>query len=113
LIALTYALILALFWQLLDVYFVLGGEAVEPTDSERTRYLVTASACGVSAVAAVVAATRNGRTAARVMALVTLAAALVAVLVFAVPTIDLRRDPEPNRLPDNYEPCFSGSDKCN
>ena len=112
-IVLTIVLIVALFWQLFDVYFVLGGEAVEPTDREHTRYLVTASACGVSAVAAVVAATRSGRTGARVMSLLTLVGALVAAALFAVPTIDLDRDPVPNQLPDNYEPCYSGSNECN
>ncbi|GAA3536363.1 hypothetical protein GCM10022234_36490 [Aeromicrobium panaciterrae] len=112
-IVVTLVLIVALFWQLLDVYFVLGGEAVEPTDREHTRYLVTASACGVSAVAAVIAATKGGRAGTRVMSLITFVAALVAATLFAVPTIDLHRDPAPNRLPDNYEPCYSGSNECN
>ena len=109
----TFVLIVALFWQSLDVYFVLGGEAMEPTDREHTRYLVTASACGVSAVAAVVAATRNGGAGALVMSLFTLVGALVAAALFAVPTIDLHRDPVPNQLPNNYEPCYSGSNECN
>lgn len=113
LIVLTFGFVLALTWQAFDVYLVFGGESVEPTESQVTRYVWTASACVTSAVAAVVAATIAGARGARVTSVVGLVVAAGAAALFAVPTIDFSSDPEPHGLPHNYEPCYSGSNECN
>ncbi|MEO6606554.1 MAG: DUF6234 family protein [Aeromicrobium sp.] len=113
LIVVAFALVLVLTWQALDVYFVFGGESVEPTDSQVSRYVWTASACVASALAAVVAAMIAGSRGARVTSVVGLVVAAGAAVLFAVPSIDFHPDPEPNRLPENYDPCYSGSNDCN
>lgn len=110
LIAATMVLIFALFYQGMDVYFLASED---PTREQSTRYVWTASLCVACAAGAVVAATIAGRRAAGVTCVVMLLLALLAAAMFAVPQDRFRPEPQEYPLPDNYEPCFSGSNECN
>jgi peptidoglycan/LPS O-acetylase OafA/YrhL len=108
----TVVLVLALFWQNVEVYFTFG-DPIEPTAGDGTRWVWTASACVTVAVAAVVAAVVSGSRGMRWTSAITLVIALAAAVIFVVPHDRWSPPPKPNQLPTNYSPCYSGSNTCN
>lgn len=113
LVLLTFGLVLALFWQSVDVFWTLDGSTAQPTAADGTRWVWTASACVASAVAAVVAAIGSGSRGMRWSTAVSLVIAIVAAVLFVVPQDRWHRPPAPNELPPGYSPCYSGSNTCN
>lgn len=113
LITLAFCLVVALFWQALDVYLVFDGSRVSPTAAQGSRYVWTASLCVASAVSAVCVSMWVGKRAEVVTGLVGLVLALAAATLFAVPQDRWNRDPAQQPPPSDYEPCYSGSNECN
>ncbi|MFI5428502.1 hypothetical protein [Aeromicrobium sp. UC242_57] len=112
LLCLGAALLLLLFWQFTDVYFVLGGDGVDPTAGQESRYLWTASACVAAMFGAAACGTLANSKVWGPLGGIGVVLAVVAAIVLAVPTDRWVPDPAPNELPSNYEPCFSGSNDC-
>ena len=109
----TIGLVLALFWQFLDVYFTLGPDPPTPTASDGTRWAWTASACVTAGVIAALVAIGSRSTGMRWTSAITLVIAVVASVVFIVPQNRWHHAPRPNELPTGYTPCHSGSNTCN
>jgi hypothetical protein len=106
-------LIVRLFFVWLDVYFVLFGEQPDPTPADERRHVVTVAWClGVLTVATAVAfVAGHVRVAATGIALV--GVALVATLVFSVPTGRWTPEAPAVEQPDaDYHPCYTGSGDC-
>ncbi len=105
-------LIVALFFQYLDIYFMMFDTKPVVTPYDEHRYLVTVTACVALLVIGAVAALVGGHPRVFVLGLVLLVVGLLAAALFAVPTG--RWSPEPADVgpgPD-YHPCYSGSNDC-
>lgn len=113
LVLLTIGLVLALFWQLVDVYFTLDADPPERTAADGTRWVWTASACVAVAVTAMVVAIGSRSTGMRWTSAITLVIAVVASAAFVVPRDRFNTPPKPHELPPGYTPCYSGSNTCN
>lgn len=112
LLTLGVVLMIALFWQFTEVYFLLGGDSVEPTDGQKSRYLWTASACVAAMFGGAAAGTLASSKVLGPMGGMGLLLAVIVALVFAVPQDRWVPDQPVRQLPDNYEPCYSGSNDC-
>ena len=105
-------LAVALVYQQMDVYFTFGGETVVTTEAEGTRYVWTAGA-GIFAMALclalglIVSSRPLGR-----CGFVGIIVVLVLAGVFPVPRDRWQPDPPTYDLPQNYTPCYSGSQEC-
>ncbi len=104
-------LIVALFWQYIDIYFALFGTEVTVTDADGTRYLVTAAlAITLLIVAAIIGGIRRVRSLLGWgIALAILA--LLAAFVLQVPAGRFWVDPGGGPpIDDDYVPCFGEGD---
>jgi hypothetical protein len=104
--------IVVLAWQWLDVYFAIG-DVPTPTHGQVIRFRVTAAlTIGAMLVALVLALRGEHRWVGRAAG-IGLALAVVTAAVLAVPTLDLRRDPElgggSGGSSGGGTPCFSGT----
>ena len=105
-------LALALVYQHLDVYFTFGGDPVVPSDAEESRYLWTAGA-GLAVMAAGLVLALLGSS--KRLCWCSAAGVVVTLIlagVFPVPQDRWRPDPPTYDLPENYTPCYSGSQGC-
>lgn len=102
--------IVVLVWQWVDVYFAIG-EIPTPTDAQVVRYRVTAAITLAAMAVALVTGLRNDQRWIARGAGVGLVLSLVTAVLLAVPTLDLRQDPEPpSPAPaPGRNPCFSGT----
>ncbi|WP_456694778.1 hypothetical protein [Aeromicrobium sp. P5_D10] len=112
LLSLGVVLLLVLFWQFLDVYFVLGGESADPSAAQGTRYVWTASACVVAMLGGTIAGTLATSKVLGALGGIGVVLAVIAGAVFVVPSDRWVRDDPVHQLPDDYEPCYSGSNDC-
>lgn len=106
-------LVVALFWQYLEVYLTFFGEVPDPTAADGARYVVTAGTCLGLVLAGLVAAALARHRGVLSLAVVALVVSVVAAAVLAVPAgrwTDAVRTPEPPR--PAFEPCYSGSGEC-
>lgn len=101
-----------LVWQFTDVYFVLDGQSDTPTDAQARRYVWTAALGLVSMASALLLATCASARGAIVASSIGLVLALIVAAVFAVPQDRWKPQPPVNELPDDYQPCYSGSNDC-
>lgn len=104
--------VLALFYQSIDVYLTLG-DPVTVTSGQEHRYVWTAALTCGAMVACLVCATFAESRPLIYCGVVGLVIAIAASVVFVVPPNRWEREPTVNKLPDNYQPCYSGSNKCN
>lgn len=111
-ICLSAVLMIALFWQFTDVYFVLDGGTVHPTPAQEARYLWTASCCLAVAVASAVFAFRAEGWRLQLVACIGVVLTLVGSAVLAIPHDRWVPDAPTHELPADYEPCYSGSNDC-
>lgn len=105
-----------LFLQFVDVYFSLEGTRPTATDAEVVRYRWTAGAGITSmAIACVLALLVRKRWAVRfgTASLVGLLLAIGVAVALMLPNGQPRPEETSERLPSNYEPCYSGSGDCN
>lgn len=112
LLSLGVLLLIALFWQFLDVYFVLDGREVDPSPAQERRYVWTASACVAVMFAGAAMATLASRKVLGPLGGIGVLLAIIAAVVFSVPTGRWIPDPAVQQPPDNYQPCYSGSNDC-
>ena len=108
--------VLAALWWGFRAYFALAGSTVDPTPEELTFLNVFCALAVLSALASVVIALiLRGRWAALFGSLS--AVGLIFCIVFAALLTSPQRPttpPDPStELPSNYQPCYSGSNRCN
>lgn len=104
-------LVVALFFQFLDVNLSLYGDQPPPTAAQETRYVVTAVACLALVLAGTVAAGVARHIGVLGLGIVLLFVAAVAAVVLAVPGDRFEYEPPRQERPA-YEPCYSGSGDC-
>jgi hypothetical protein len=100
--------VLVLGWQWLDVYFAFG-DVPTPTHGQIIRFRITAALTIAAMLVSLVLALRGGHRWVGRAAGIGLVLAVVTAAVLAVPTLDLRRDPEPAGGPGDGTPCLSGT----
>jgi amino acid transporter len=98
----------ALVWQWLDVYLAFG-EIPTPSHAQIIRFRVTATLAIAAMLVALVLALREDRKWLARGSGVGLVVAVAVAVVFAVPSIDLHREPEQDGRPVDDTPCFSGT----
>ncbi|AEE45561.1 DUF6234 family protein [Cellulomonas fimi] len=104
-------LVVALFFQFLDVNLSLYGDQPPPTAADGSRYVVTAVACLSLVLAGTVAAGVGRHIGVLGLGIVLLLVAAVAAVVLAVPGDRFEYEPPRQERPA-YEPCYSGSGDC-
>lgn len=106
------SLAFALAWQWSDVYFTLGGEAVEPSPAAADRYLLTAGIALAFLVLALVLAAVRRRAGMIWLTVAALGLAVLAALVFQVPQGRFFVSENPAPYNSDAPVCFGTSGDC-
>ncbi|RFA21160.1 DUF6234 family protein [Subtercola boreus] len=108
---------LAEVWFAFGAYFTLGGSTPDPPLGELVRIDVCAAvSVGAATLSVVLSLIIRGRWGLlfAVLGGIGMIVAILLALVITSPQVDWRPGPEPAPdLPSNYQPCYSGSGKCN
>lgn len=102
-------LVVALFWQALDVYVTFLGDTRVATSAQGDRYEVTALACGALLLTGTVAAVAARRRVLTGLGVTLLVVGVVVAFVFPVPSDRWEQTPAP-REDSGVTGCHSGSD---
>lgn len=106
------SLAFSLAWQWFDVYFTLGGEAVEPSPAAADRYLLTAGMALAFLVLALVLAAVRRRAGMIWLTVAALGLAVLAALVFQVPQGRFFVSENPAPYNSDAPVCFGTSGDC-